>query len=92
MHNVPQDVFTRGGKFLFLYKRPGRRVIVNDGGHMMVAPSAIEASVQQYIAGAHVHILHVDPVLFCPRTAACPVTLPRHMQLLSHSGKPARLY
>ena len=46
-----QDVVTRGGKFLFLYKRPGNRVIVNDGGHMMVSPSAIEASVQQSLAG-----------------------------------------
>ena len=46
-----QDVVTRGGKFFFLYKRPGNRVIVNDGGHMMVSPSAIEASVQQSIAG-----------------------------------------
>ena len=46
-----QDVVTRGGKFFFLYKRPGNRVIVNDGGHMMVSPSAIEASVQQSLAG-----------------------------------------
>ena len=46
-----QDVVTRGGKFFFLYKRPGNRVIVNDGGHMMVSPSSIEASVQQSLAG-----------------------------------------
>ncbi len=46
-----QDVVTRGGKFLFLYKRPGNRVIVNGLGHMMVSPSSLEASVQQYTAG-----------------------------------------
>lgn len=46
-----QDFVTRGGKFLFLYKRPGNRVILNAGGHMMVSPSALEASVQQLVAG-----------------------------------------
>ena len=46
-----QDVVTRGGKFLFLYKRPGRRVIVNSAGRMMVCPSSIEASVHQDPAG-----------------------------------------
>ena len=51
MLGMLQDVVTRGGKFFFLYKRPGNRVIVNDGGHMMVSPSSIEASVQQSIAG-----------------------------------------
>jgi len=48
---VLQDVVTRGGKFFFLYKRPGHRVIVNDGGHMMVSPSSIEASVHASLAG-----------------------------------------
>ncbi|KAL3155626.1 hypothetical protein ABBQ38_010824 [Trebouxia sp. C0009 RCD-2024] len=43
-----QDLVTRGGKFVFMYKRLGRRVIVNAGGHMMVAPSRIEAWVQQH--------------------------------------------
>ena len=42
-----QDVVTRGGKFLFLYKRPGHRVIVNSIGVMMVSPSAIETTIQQ---------------------------------------------
>ncbi|DBA97087.1 TPA: hypothetical protein ACH3X1_014857 [Trebouxia sp. C0004] len=54
-HRVPdtwsiindQDVATRGGEFVFLYKRPGHRVIANNAGHMMVSPSSIEASVQQ---------------------------------------------
>ncbi|KAL0023829.1 hypothetical protein WJX77_009544 [Trebouxia sp. C0004] len=31
-----QDVATRGGEFVFLYKRPGHRVIANNAGHMMV--------------------------------------------------------
>lgn len=46
-----QDVVTRGGKFLFLYKRPGKRVIVNDFGHFMIAPNSIEASIQQSAGG-----------------------------------------
>ena len=48
---VLQDLVTRGGKFVFLYKRCGRRVIINDGGQMMVAPSSIEAWVQQNTIG-----------------------------------------
>ena len=48
-----QDVVTRGGKFLFLYKRPGKRVIVNDFGHFIVAPNSIEASIQQNTVGTH---------------------------------------
>lgn len=46
-----QDLVTRGGKFIFMYKRCGRRVIVNAGGHMMVAPSRIEAWVQEHTIG-----------------------------------------
>ncbi|KAL3149444.1 hypothetical protein ABBQ32_002237 [Trebouxia sp. C0010 RCD-2024] len=49
-----QDVVTRGGKFLFLYKRPGKRVIVNDFGHFIVAPNSIEASIQQSAGGQSV--------------------------------------
>ena len=48
-----QDVVTRGGKFLFLYKRPGKRVIVNDFGHFIVAPNSIEASIQQNTVGTY---------------------------------------
>jgi len=46
-----QDVVTRGGKFFYLYKRSGKRVLVFDSGHMMVGPSMIEATVQQHTAG-----------------------------------------
>ncbi|KAL0026556.1 hypothetical protein WJX77_006522 [Trebouxia sp. C0004] len=49
-----QDVVTREGKFVFLYKRPGNRVIVNKQGHMMVSPSFMESSVQQSTAGQSV--------------------------------------
>ena len=63
-----QDVVTRGGKFFFLYKRPGNRVIVNDGGHMMVSPSSIEASVQQSIAGG----LKPSPFCLPPFLSPCP--------------------
>lgn len=53
VHQLLQDVVTRGGKFFFLYKRPGHRVILNGVGQMMVSPSTIEASLQQSPAGAH---------------------------------------
>ena len=46
-----QDVVTRGGKLFYLYKRPGKRVIVNDSGHMMVGPSMLEFTLQQNTAG-----------------------------------------
>lgn len=48
---VTQDIVTRGAKFLFMYKRPGKRVIVNDLGRLMVSPTSMEASVQQSTAG-----------------------------------------
>lgn len=56
-----QDVVTRGGKLLYLYKRPGKRVIVNDSGHMMVGPSMLEFTLQQNTAG----------VPLCSRVTAC---------------------
>ena len=46
-----QDVVTREGKMLFLYKRPGQRVILNAAGHMMVRPTHVEASVQKNTGG-----------------------------------------
>ncbi|KAA6426189.1 MAG: hypothetical protein FRX49_04041 [Trebouxia sp. A1-2] len=46
-----QDIVTRGAKFLVLYKRPGKRAIVNDLGRLMVSPTLMEASVQQNTAG-----------------------------------------
>lgn len=60
-----QDVVTRGGKLFYLYKRPGKRVIVNDFGHMMVCPTLIEATLQQNTAG------NVRPCV-CPFTAVGP--------------------
>ena len=36
---------------LFLYKRPGQRVILNATGHMMVRPTHMEASVQKSMGG-----------------------------------------
>ncbi|KAL3143143.1 hypothetical protein ABBQ38_003412 [Trebouxia sp. C0009 RCD-2024] len=54
-----QDVVTREGKLLFLYKRPGQRVILNAAGHMMVRPTRMEASVQKTTGGQSVrhHLL-----------------------------------
>ena len=48
-----QDVVTRGGKFVALYKRPGKRIIVNNEGRLMVSPSSMEASIQQSIGGMY---------------------------------------
>ena len=36
---------------LFMYKRPGQRVILNAAGHMMVRPTHMEASVQKSTGG-----------------------------------------
>lgn len=62
-----QDVVTRGGKFLFMYKRPGRRVIVNNTGRMMVCPSHLEQSIQQDTVGMP-QLTNVN-AHFCPISA-----------------------
>ena len=46
-----QDVVTREGKLLFLYKRPGQRVIIDAKGRLIVRPTHLEASVQRDTAG-----------------------------------------
>ncbi len=46
-----QDVVTRGGKMVFLYSRPGQRVLVNSRGDMIVRPSWVEASLQRLPGG-----------------------------------------
>jgi 1,4-dihydroxy-2-naphthoate octaprenyltransferase len=43
---------------LFLYKRPGQRVILNAAGHMMVRPTHLEASVQKSVGGTAFSALH----------------------------------
>ena len=48
---VIQDIFTRGAKFLVLYKRTGKHAIVDGLGRLMVSPTLMEASVQQNTAG-----------------------------------------
>ena len=60
---------TRGGKLLYLYKRPGKRVIVNDKGHMMVGPAMIEFTLQQNTAGK-TKALHLS---FIPQKPVSPV-------------------
>lgn len=37
-----QDVVTRAGKFLWLYKRPGQRVIIDQLGDLVVKPNRLE--------------------------------------------------
>ncbi len=56
-----QDVVTRGGKFVVLYKRPGKRIILNNEGRLMVPPSSMEASIQQSIGGTY----KLPPVKAC---------------------------
>ena len=56
-----QDVVTREGKMIFMYKRPGQRVIVNAAGHMMVRPTHMEASVQKSTGG--LPLLHTAPLI-----------------------------
>lgn len=58
-----QDVVTREGKLLFLYKRPGQRVIVDASGRLIVRPSHIEAHVQRDTAGASLHATNIDMCL-----------------------------
>ncbi|DBA98954.1 TPA: hypothetical protein ACH3X1_014695 [Trebouxia sp. C0004] len=52
-----QDVVTRGGKMVFLYSRPGQRVLVNSRGDMIVRPSWVEASLQRLPGGSVNHHL-----------------------------------
>lgn len=46
-----QDVVTRGGKLVFLYSRPGQRVLINGLGDMIVRPSWVEASLRRVAMG-----------------------------------------
>ncbi len=55
---------TREGKMLFLYKRPGQRVILNAAGHMMVRPTHMEASVQKSVGGTAFSALYQAQVAF----------------------------
>lgn len=57
-----QDVVTREGKLLFLYKRPGQRVIVDAKGRLIVRPSHLEASVQRDTAGERHDIFYCSGV------------------------------
>ena len=52
-----QDVVARRGKLLFMYKRPGHRVIINSRGDLIVRPSYAEASVQRVPGGEHALVL-----------------------------------
>ena len=51
LYSPLQDVVTRGGKMVFLYSRPGQRVLVNSRGDLIVRPSWIEASLQRLPGG-----------------------------------------
>ncbi|KAK9823190.1 hypothetical protein WJX72_000942 [[Myrmecia] bisecta] len=42
-----QDAVARGGKFVWLYKRPGQRVLIDAAGNIVVRPVFVELTVQQ---------------------------------------------
>ncbi|KAK9805215.1 hypothetical protein WJX72_006814 [[Myrmecia] bisecta] len=42
-----QDLVTRKGKLLWMYKRPGQRVLISRLGDLIVRPSLIEVSIRQ---------------------------------------------
>ena len=46
------DVVTRAGKFLVLYKRPGLRVLINQLGDMVVRPNYVESVIRRVPGGA----------------------------------------
>ncbi|KAK9813862.1 hypothetical protein WJX73_002319 [Symbiochloris irregularis] len=54
-----QDAVPRSGKFMFIFKRGGQRVIINRLGDMIVRPLSIEASLRQVPGGLSVsqHLL-----------------------------------
>ncbi|KAK9807450.1 hypothetical protein WJX73_008432 [Symbiochloris irregularis] len=54
-----QDAVPRSGKFMFVFKRGGHRVIINAQGDMIVRPLSIEASLRQVPGGMSVsqHLL-----------------------------------
>ena len=57
-----QDVVTRGGKMVFLYSRPGQRVLVNSRGDMIVRPSWVEASLQRLPGGVLFNLTSSAPL------------------------------
>ena len=50
---------TREGKFIFLYKRPGQRVLINSFGNMLVRPLYAELALKQRMSAGSVadHLL-----------------------------------
>lgn len=54
-----QDIFGRGFKFLWFYKRGGHRVILNKKGDLIVRPSPLEASLrlQPFSQSLKAHLL-----------------------------------
>ena len=61
---------------LFLYKRPGQRVIVNAAGRMMVRPTHMEASVQR-TTGGMLHPTCVYTHQCCVYTTSIAVSTPQ---------------
>ena len=52
---LDRDPVPRAGKFWFLFKRPGHRVIINLRGEMLVRPSALELQVLAGRPMLHTH-------------------------------------
>lgn len=51
------DAVTKGGKFLFLYKREGQRVLIHPTGDLLVRPTYTETAVRKSAASLSDHLL-----------------------------------
>ena len=49
-----QDAVARSGKLLWLFKRPGERVLMNSKGDMLVCPGFLEAAVWRKLSFTNV--------------------------------------
>lgn len=47
-----QDAVAHAGKFFFLFKRPGKPVLLSRSGDLIVRPSAIEHTAHRHAVGA----------------------------------------
>eukprot|EP00891_Asterochloris_glomerata_P004380 jgi/Astpho2/4380/fgenesh1_pg.00067_%23_3_t len=81
------DPVTQHGKFMFLYKRPGQRVLVGTGD-MLVAPPFLEAAVWRRA----IHVSIAQHMMGAYRKSFAAI-IHRHLTLekASHQGKQALL-
>ena len=53
----PNDAVSAAGKYVFLYKRSSKVVLLADSGELIVRPSYAESSVQSKASSVHEHLL-----------------------------------